>query len=118
MQTKIAEMLGVEFPVCAISHCRDVVAAVSNAGGLGSFGVVAHSPHRPATVRSRSLTGRPARMLRADWTTEWERDDSPDPLGMPLQGTLIVDPQARINRAAAQPDSKSRELATYDGVDR
>ena len=45
------------------------------------------------TVRSRSLTGKPARMLRTAWTDEWERADSPDPLGMPLQSALIGDPQ-------------------------
>jgi NAD(P)H-dependent flavin oxidoreductase YrpB (nitropropane dioxygenase family) len=65
------------------------------------------------TVRSRSLTGKPARMLRTAWTDEWERADSPDPLGMPLQTALIDDPQRRINRAAAQADSSARELATY-----
>ena len=31
-------MLGVEFPICAFSHCRDVVAAVINAGGFGVSG--------------------------------------------------------------------------------
>jgi NAD(P)H-dependent flavin oxidoreductase YrpB (nitropropane dioxygenase family) len=65
------------------------------------------------TVRSRSLTGKPARMLRTAWTDEWERPGSPDPLGMPLQSALIGDPQIRINRAAAQPDAKARDLATY-----
>jgi NAD(P)H-dependent flavin oxidoreductase YrpB (nitropropane dioxygenase family) len=65
------------------------------------------------TVRSRSLTGKPARMLRTAWTQEWERADSPAPLGMPLQTALITDSQVRINRAAAQPDSKARDLATY-----
>jgi NAD(P)H-dependent flavin oxidoreductase YrpB (nitropropane dioxygenase family) len=65
------------------------------------------------TVRSRSLTGKPARMLRTAWTDEWDRTDSPDPLGMPLQTALIDDPQRRINRAAAQTDSSARELATY-----
>jgi NAD(P)H-dependent flavin oxidoreductase YrpB (nitropropane dioxygenase family) len=65
------------------------------------------------TVRSRSLTGKPARMLRTAWTKEWERADSPDPLGMPLQSALIGDPQRRINQAAAQPDSRARDLATY-----
>jgi hypothetical protein len=39
-------MLGVEFPICAFSHCRDVVAAVTNAGGFGVLGAVAHSPKR------------------------------------------------------------------------
>jgi NAD(P)H-dependent flavin oxidoreductase YrpB (nitropropane dioxygenase family) len=65
------------------------------------------------TVRSRSLTGKPARMLRTAWTEEWERPGTPDPLGMPLQSALIGDPQMRINRAAAQSDSKARDLATY-----
>lgn len=65
------------------------------------------------TVRSRSLTGKPARMLRTAWTEEWERPDSPDPLGMPLQSALIGDPQRRINRAAAHADANARELATY-----
>ena len=31
MQTRVSEMLGVEFPILAFSHCRDVVAAVTNA---------------------------------------------------------------------------------------
>src|ERR1700757_4733795 len=46
MRTRVAEMLGVEFPICAFSHCRDVVAAVTNAGGFGILGAVAHSPQR------------------------------------------------------------------------
>jgi NAD(P)H-dependent flavin oxidoreductase YrpB (nitropropane dioxygenase family) len=37
-------MLGIEFPLFAFSHCRDVVAAVSRAGGFGVFGAVAHTP--------------------------------------------------------------------------
>ena len=37
------------------------------------------------TVRSRSFTGKPARMLRNDWTEAWESPDNPKPLGMPLQ---------------------------------
>ncbi|MGB7508110.1 nitronate monooxygenase family protein [Mycolicibacterium hippocampi] len=37
------------------------------------------------TVRSRSFTGKPARMLRNDWTDAWESPDNPKPLGMPLQ---------------------------------
>ena len=33
-----------------------------------------------ATVRSRSFTGKPCRMLKSDWTEAWERPDTPDPL--------------------------------------
>jgi NAD(P)H-dependent flavin oxidoreductase YrpB (nitropropane dioxygenase family) len=65
------------------------------------------------TVRSRSMTGKPARMLRTAWTDEWARPDAPDPLGMPLQTALITDPQVRINQAASHPGAKARELATY-----
>jgi NAD(P)H-dependent flavin oxidoreductase YrpB (nitropropane dioxygenase family) len=65
------------------------------------------------TVRSRSMTGKPARMLRTAWTDEWERPDSPAPLGMPLQSALVNEPQIRINQAAAAPEAKARELATY-----
>ena len=44
MKTRVAEMLGVEFPIVAFSHCRDVVAAVTNAGGFGVLGAVAYTP--------------------------------------------------------------------------
>lgn len=44
MKSKICEMFGVEFPLFAFSHCRDVVAAVSAAGGFGVLGAVGHSP--------------------------------------------------------------------------
>jgi NAD(P)H-dependent flavin oxidoreductase YrpB (nitropropane dioxygenase family) len=65
------------------------------------------------TVRSRSMTGKPARMLRTAWTDEWDRPDSPEPLGMPLQTALVGEPQLRINQAAGHPGAKARELATY-----
>ena len=50
------------------------------------------------TVRSRSWTGKPARMLRTEWTEAWEREDSPGTLPMPLQYMLISDAQRRINK--------------------
>ena len=44
MQNDVTKMLDLEFPIFAFSHCRDVVAAVSKAGGLGVLGAVAHTP--------------------------------------------------------------------------
>ena len=38
MKSPICDMLGIEFPLVAFSHCRDVVAAVSRAGGFGVYG--------------------------------------------------------------------------------
>jgi NAD(P)H-dependent flavin oxidoreductase YrpB (nitropropane dioxygenase family) len=53
------------------------------------------------TVRSRSWTGKPCRMLRNDWTEAWEQEESPTPLGMPLQGMVTMDAIARTSRYAA-----------------
>ena len=38
MTNSICEMLGIEFPLVAFSHCRDVVTEVSRAGGFGVLG--------------------------------------------------------------------------------
>ncbi len=44
MRTPICDELGIEYPIFAFSHCRDVVAAVSRAGGLGVLGAVGFGP--------------------------------------------------------------------------
>ena len=46
MRTPVCDQLGIEFPILAFSHCRDVVAAVSRAGGMGVLGAVAFSPEQ------------------------------------------------------------------------
>ena len=46
MKSPICDMLGIEFPLLAFSHCRDVVAEVSRAGGMGVFGAVSLPPDR------------------------------------------------------------------------
>ena len=40
----LCEQFGIDFPLFAFSHCRDVVAAVTNAGGFGVLGATAYSP--------------------------------------------------------------------------
>ncbi len=40
MKSVICDMLGIEFPLLAFSHCRDVVVEVSKAGGMGVMGAV------------------------------------------------------------------------------
>ena len=52
------------------------------------------------TVRSRSYTGKPCRMLRNHWTDAWEQEGNPDPLGMPLQGMVTADAMQRVHRYA------------------
>jgi NAD(P)H-dependent flavin oxidoreductase YrpB (nitropropane dioxygenase family) len=46
VRTEVCDTFGIEFPLFAFSHCRDVVAAVTNAGGFGVLGAVAYSPDR------------------------------------------------------------------------
>ena len=65
------------------------------------------------TVRSRSLTGKPARMLRSAWTDEWEAEGAPAPLAMPLQSALVAEAQQRIARVASKPGTGANDLANY-----
>jgi len=65
------------------------------------------------TLRSRSMTGKPARMLRSAWTDAWDEPGAPQPLPMPLQSTLIGEAQRRIHRIAHKEGSGAQKLATY-----
>lgn len=49
MRTPICDLLGCEVPIFAFSHCRDVVAAVTRAGGFGVLGASTVSPERLET---------------------------------------------------------------------
>jgi NAD(P)H-dependent flavin oxidoreductase YrpB (nitropropane dioxygenase family) len=55
------------------------------------------------TVRSRVISGKPARMLRTEWTDAWEAPGSPGTLPMPLQGLLVADAEARIRAHQVRP---------------
>ena len=43
MKSPICDQLGIEFPLIAFTHCRDVVCAVSKAGGMGVLGAAGYS---------------------------------------------------------------------------
>ena len=53
------------------------------------------------------MTGKPARQLRTAWTDAWERDDTPDPLPMPLQGIVYSEAARRVTR------SQNKELTGF-----
>ncbi len=65
------------------------------------------------TVRSRSLTGKPARMLHTAWTDEWESPEGPGPLPMPIQPLLVGPALQRIARVAGNEGSGGQRLVTY-----
>ncbi|MFJ4715843.1 NAD(P)H-dependent flavin oxidoreductase [Streptomyces sp. NPDC088785] len=55
------------------------------------------------TVRSRALTGKPARQLRTEWTDAWDDPAGPGTLPMPLQGLLVADAVSRIQKYEVEP---------------
>ena len=46
MKSPVCEQLGIEFPLVAFTHCRDVVCEVSKAGGMGVLGAASFSPEQ------------------------------------------------------------------------
>jgi NAD(P)H-dependent flavin oxidoreductase YrpB (nitropropane dioxygenase family) len=114
----IVDHVGPEVPVLAaggIGRGRQMAAAMA----LGAQGAwtgsiwltVAESDMHPwvienllaagprDAVRSRAMTGKPARQLKTDWTDAWEDPENPDPLPMPLQGMLYAPAAHRFTRA-------------------
>ena len=62
LRTKLCDMLGIEFPIIAFTHCKDVVVAVVNAGAFAVLGEAMHTPDEIAAeikwIRER-VGGRP-----------------------------------------------------------
>ena len=46
MKSPICDLLGIEFPLVAFTHCRDVVVEVSKAGGMGVLGAAGYGPEQ------------------------------------------------------------------------
>ena len=44
LHTRLCDMFGIQYPIVAFTHCKDVAAAVTNAGGIGVYGALGHSP--------------------------------------------------------------------------
>ena len=61
------------------------------------------------TVRSRSFSGKPARMLRTAWTEAWEAEGAPEMLPLPLQGMVTMEAMARFHRNA----DRAKELGIH-----
>jgi NAD(P)H-dependent flavin oxidoreductase YrpB (nitropropane dioxygenase family) len=54
------------------------------------------------TVRSRAISGKPARQLKTTWSEAWDDPKSPEPLPMPLQFLLTAEAVGRIHRFAKE----------------
>jgi NAD(P)H-dependent flavin oxidoreductase YrpB (nitropropane dioxygenase family) len=55
------------------------------------------------TVRSRIYSGKPARLLKNNWTRAWDEPGAPDALPMPLQNLLVAEAHQRLMRSG-RPD--------------
>jgi NAD(P)H-dependent flavin oxidoreductase YrpB (nitropropane dioxygenase family) len=55
------------------------------------------------TVRSRIYSGKPARLLKNQWTEAWSQPGAPDPLPMPLQNLLVAQAHQRLMQSG-NPD--------------
>jgi NAD(P)H-dependent flavin oxidoreductase YrpB (nitropropane dioxygenase family) len=63
------------------------------------------------TVRSRCITGKPARMLRSKYSEAWDGPESPGTLPMPLQYLATAEAEQRIRRAMLAGSTTAAELA-------
>lgn len=52
------------------------------------------------TVRSRSWTGKHARLIKNKWTEAWDAESAPEPLGMPKQLMVTADARRRTEMYA------------------
>ena len=88
MRTDICDRLGIEFPIFAFSHCRDVVAAVTRAGGFGVLGAVGYTAEQLA--------------VELDWI-DGEVGEKP-------YGVDIVIPQVDAGAHESDPEQLRNEL--------
>jgi NAD(P)H-dependent flavin oxidoreductase YrpB (nitropropane dioxygenase family) len=98
MNTPICALLNIEFPLVAFSHCRDVVVAVSKAGGFGVLGAARYSPEELETELrwiDQHIDGRPYGV---------------DVL-IPENLTIRTDPGATAREAAARIPETHRHFA-------
>src|SRR4051812_11546528 len=96
MQNRLCEMFGIEFPIFAFTHCRDVAAAVSRAGGLGVLGALAFSPDQLE--------------IELNWIDE-HVDGKP-------YGVDVVMPVKSVDREQGLSDTKNLSTQLYDMIDK
>ncbi|HWO93138.1 MAG TPA: nitronate monooxygenase [Dehalococcoidia bacterium] len=92
LHTKLCDLFGVEYPILAFTHCKDVAAAVTNAGGIGVLGELTHTPDEIAQ------------------DIRWLKEKCGDkPFGIDLVFPASVPPSANIEDLQTQiPDEHRR----------
>jgi len=94
LHTKLCDSLGIEYPIVAFTHCKDVVAAVTNAGAFAVMGETHHTPDE----------------IAAD--IKWIRERVGDkPFGIDLVFPASVPAAGSIDDLKAQIPEAQREYA-------
>ena len=76
MDNPLCKMFGIEAPIFAFSHCRDVVVEVSKAGGLGVLGLARMNPERVvADLREETSVRRVVQDMLAELADSKQRLD-------------------------------------------
>lgn len=128
MKTSVCDLFGIDVPIFAFSHCRDVVAAVSLAGGMGVLGAASYHPEELETELSwidEHVKGRPygVDVLMADTRVEGTLEELQQMI--PSEYTAFVEslnqrfgiPELREDAAPLPPGSiyKATELRGTHG---
>jgi NAD(P)H-dependent flavin oxidoreductase YrpB (nitropropane dioxygenase family) len=93
LHTKLCDSLGIEYPIIAFTHCKDVVAAVINAGGFAVMGETHHTPEE----------------IEAD--IKWIREKVGDkPFGIDLVFPASVPPMGSIEELVSKIPTEQREF--------
>jgi NAD(P)H-dependent flavin oxidoreductase YrpB (nitropropane dioxygenase family) len=94
LRTKLCDMLGIEFPIIAFTHCKDVAVAVINAGGFAVLGEAMHTPDE----------------ISAD--IKWIRDRvDGKPFGVDLVVPASVPPAGALDELMSKIPDTHREFA-------
>ena len=107
MNNAICRLTGCEFPLFAFSHCRDVVVAVSKAGGFGVLGAAAFSPEQ----LDRELDWIDAHIGGAPYGVDVLVPETVDPRVAGLR-----DPEARAAQISPAHRAFVADLLTSNGV--
>lgn len=94
LHTKLCDSLGIEYPIIAFTHCKDVVVEVTNAG---AFAVMGETPHTPEEIEA---------------DIKWIRDRvGGRPFGIDLVFPASVPALGSIEELKAQIPKEQREYA-------
>ena len=119
MKSPICDMLGCEFPLLAFSHCRDVVAAVTNAGGFGVLGGVSHTPRTLDIELSwidEQVKGRPYGL---DLIVPTSMDSKEESLSAAeIEARIPPEHKEYVRNLLAQHDIPTDDLFAPEGRDR